>query len=120
MTASNTNDSSSSKVAMITGASGLLGRAMIEQLNQTGWRVVAFTHQQLDISNADAVEQGIAATRPLVIINCAATGDVDRCERDLDWAYAVNEKGPRYLARHARAGGAEIVHVSTDYVFDGG
>jgi dTDP-4-dehydrorhamnose reductase len=54
-----------------------------------------------------------------VLINCVATADVDRCEVEPDWAYRVNEEGPRFLARACRQFRADIVHVSTDYVFDG-
>jgi dTDP-4-dehydrorhamnose reductase len=65
------------------------------------------------------VARAVEDARPYVIINCVATADVDRCESDRQWAYAVNESGPRFLARAARKAGAEVFHVSTDYVFDG-
>jgi dTDP-4-dehydrorhamnose reductase len=81
--------------------------------------VTALSHKDLDITNEADVKKAIETLRPDLAINCAATADVDRCERDPEWAYAVNESGPRLLARHARSVGAEIVHVSTDYVFDG-
>jgi dTDP-4-dehydrorhamnose reductase len=105
--------------AMLTGAAGLLGRSMDAHLSRSGWRVIALPHTELDITNENDVKSAVEVFRPDVLINCAATADVDRCEIDHDWAYAINEKGPRFLARACREFGADIVHVSTDYVFDG-
>lgn len=108
-----------SRTALIAGGGGLLGSNMFKQLSASGWQAHAFTHPELDITDADAVRRTVAQVRPNLIINCVATADVDRCEREPDWAYAVNEQGARHLAGAAREAGAEIVHVSTDYVFDG-
>lgn len=107
------------RTALITGAGGLLGRSMRARLAESGWRVVAMPHTELDITNEEDVRSAVEGVRPDVLINCAATADVDRCEIEPDWAYAINEKGPRFLARSCREFGAHIVHVSTDYVFDG-
>ena len=107
------------RTAMITGAGGLLGRAMHARLTESGWHVVALPRTELDITNEEHVRRSVEAAAPSILINCAATADVDRCEVDPDWAYAINEKGPRFLARACREFGADIVHVSTDYVFDG-
>jgi dTDP-4-dehydrorhamnose reductase len=104
---------------MVTGAGGLLGRAAVSQFSNSGWRVVGLTRADLDISNEEAVRTAIESARPSLIVNCAAATDVDRCEREPDWAYASNEKGPRLLARNAARIAADLVHVSTDYVFDG-
>lgn len=112
------NETERKKTALIAGAGGLLGRAMTERLT-SGWNTVALTHANLDITSREQVEAAIEKTRPDIVINCVATADVDRCEQEPDWAYAVNESGPRWLARCARLINAEIVHVSTDYVFDG-
>jgi dTDP-4-dehydrorhamnose reductase len=110
---------SDARTAMITGAGGLLGRAMHTRLTVSGWRVLALPRTELDITNEEHVRRAVEAAAPSVLINCAATADVDRCEVEPDWAYAINEKGPRFLARACREFGADIVHVSTDYVFDG-
>ena len=91
----------------------------MDLLTRHGVRVVGLTHQELDISSEEAVRAALESVKPDLIINCAATTDVDRCEREPDWAYAANEAGPRFLAREAERTGAQIVHVSTDYVFDG-
>ena len=107
------------RVAMITGAGGLLGRSMRARLVESGWRVAALPHSELDITNEDDVRSAVEKVRPDVLINCAATADVDRCEIEPEWAYSINEKGPRFLARACREFGSQIVHVSTDYVFDG-
>jgi dTDP-4-dehydrorhamnose reductase len=107
------------RTALITGAAGLLGREMKARLGETGWRVVAMPRTALDITSEDDVLRAIEAACPDLLINCAATADVDRCEVDADWAYAINERGPAILARACRQFGVEIVHVSTDYVFDG-
>jgi dTDP-4-dehydrorhamnose reductase len=111
------NDASQS--ALITGAAGLLGRCMSQHLLASNWQVATRNHQQLDIADQEAVRRSFAETLPNLVINCAATTDVDRCEREPDWAYAVNEQGARNLAVACREFGAEFVHVSTDYVFDG-
>lgn len=105
--------------AMITGAGGLLGRSMNDHLSQSGWRVIPLPRTELDITNEGDVRSAVELFRPDVVINCAATADVDRCEIDRDWAFAINETGPRFLARACREFGADMVHVSTDYVFDG-
>ena len=110
---------SEEEAALITGAGGLLGRNMRELLTAQGWRVVALTHQQLDITHDEDVREAVARARPRYVINCVATADVDRCEREPDWAFSVNAEGPRLLARASKEVGAELVHVSTDYVFDG-
>lgn len=107
------------KTAVITGAGGLLGRCMTEQLSQSGWRVVALNHAELDITDDNQVQRVFEQERPQLVVNCAATTNVDRCETEIDWAFAVNERGARYLARACRELGAQFVHVSTDYVFDG-
>ncbi len=107
------------KTALITGAGGLLGRCLTERLSASGWRVAPRTHAELDITNEKAVRQNISEAAPDIVINCAATTDVDRCEREPEWAFAVNETGPELLARACRETGAELLHVSTDYVFDG-
>ncbi|HJQ22506.1 MAG TPA: dTDP-4-dehydrorhamnose reductase [Blastocatellia bacterium] len=104
---------------MIAGGGGLLGRHMHKQLSAAGWQSHAFTHAELDVTDADAVRRAVERVRPDLIVNAVATADVDRCEREPAWAYAVNEGGARHLAEAARQVGAEIVHVSTDYVFDG-
>src|SRR5256885_11321464 len=104
---------------LLTGAAGLLGRSMNAQLSRSNWRVIALPRTELDITDESAVRSAVELFRPDVLINCAATADVDRCEIDSDWAYAINEQGPRFLARACREFGADIVHVSTDYVFDG-
>jgi dTDP-4-dehydrorhamnose reductase len=107
------------RTALITGAGGLLGRSLGSLLGGSGWRVVALTRARLDITSEDRVRAAIETYRPDVVFNCAATPDVDRCEREPEMAYEVNEQGPRWLARYAGRAGAEMVHVSTDYVFDG-
>jgi len=107
------------KTALITGAGGLLGRSMTARLSDSGWRVVALAHAELDITDEESVQRAVEAVAPDVLVNCAATADVDRCEIEPDWAYSNNERGPRLLARACREFGADIIHVSTDYVFDG-
>src|SRR5262245_41018314 len=107
------------EAAVITGAGGLLGRNLAMQLETSGRRVTALSHQDLDITNREAVIAAIERERPQVLINCAATTDVDRCEREPAWAETVNVTGPKLLAQACKIVGSVLVHVSTDYVFDG-
>ena len=112
-------NSDDAKRALIAGAGGLLGRFMADRLEAAGWSVFAFPHAALDICEEKDVSARFAESRPDLVVNCAATTDVDRCERDRDWAHAVNVQGPRLLAQHCNSNGADLVHISTDYVFDG-
>jgi dTDP-4-dehydrorhamnose reductase len=111
--------SESEKTTVITGAGGLLGRCLTAKLTGSGWRVLALTHSELDITDENHVCTVIRDAKPEVIINCAATADVDRCEREPDWAFSINERGPQLLAVAGREVDAQLVHISTDYVFDG-
>lgn len=106
------------RTILITGAEGLLGRQVVQWLSARH-QVVAASRREVNITDADAVNRYIDGCRPDLIINCAALSNVDACEGDPDAAYAANAHGPRHLARAARRIGAELVHISTDYVFDG-
>jgi len=102
---------------LITGAGGQLGLDLIDAFE--GHDVTALTRTELDVAQRDQVEQAIAGATPDVVVNAAAWTDVDGCEADEDRAHAVNALGPWWLARACGAAGAELVTVSTDYVFDG-
>src|SRR5262249_35100833 len=104
---------------LITGAGGLLGRSAAAQFSAGNWNVSALAKADLDIADPKAVTALFDRVRPDLLISCAAATDVDRCEREPEWAYRANEDGPRNLAIACSRSGAALVHVSTDYVFDG-
>ncbi|WP_210570014.1 dTDP-4-dehydrorhamnose reductase [Streptomyces sp. NBC_00457] len=104
---------------LVTGASGMLGRDLVDELRGRGAPVVALDHAALDITRPDAVSAAFAEHRPDVVVNCAAYTAVDDAESDEERALRINGDGPRLLARACAAGGARLVHVSTDYVFAG-
>ncbi|HEX3804936.1 MAG TPA: dTDP-4-dehydrorhamnose reductase [Solirubrobacteraceae bacterium] len=104
---------------LIAGAAGMLGTDIQAAALAADHEVVASSRAELDISDRDAVSQQVAAASPDAVINCAAYTNVDGAESDPDGAAAVNAAGAGYLAEAATAAGAWIVHVSTDYVFDG-
>jgi dTDP-4-dehydrorhamnose reductase len=101
----------------VAGSAGQLGRALVEGL---GPRVVwAGGRGELDVRDEAAVRARVSAARPDVVVNATAYNRVDAAETERDEAFAVNEHGPLHLARAADAVGALMVHVSTNYVFDG-
>lgn len=102
---------------LVTGAAGRLGAAIVQAFQDR--QVIAHSRTTLDITDAGAVSQAVAAARPDVIINCAAFNDVDGAEASPIAALAVNAFAPRNLARAARDAGAVFVHYGTDFVFDG-
>ncbi len=102
---------------LVTGAGGQVGQAVMPAL--AGHHVLGATHGELDLADHEQIELVVASFGPEAVVNCAAVTDVDGCERDPDRAYAVNALGVRHLAVAASRLGAHIVHVSTDYVFDG-
>ena len=103
---------------LVTGARGQLAGAIIGAYSE-GADVLAYPHDQLDITNFDDVMSRAQADRPDLIINCAAYNDVDRAEDEAEKALTVNAFAVRALARAAQDIGATLVHYSTDFVFDG-
>lgn len=109
----------SGRAVLITGARGQLGIATTDVFARAGWHVVACDRSQLDIVDRDAVLQALTGIRPDVVVNTAAWTAVDACETDPDRSFAANALGPRHVAEACRLVGAHLVHISTDYVFDG-
>ena len=104
---------------MVTGAGGLVGRAVVSQCKTQGERVTALDRRALDIADASKVNAAFDHARPDVVINCGAWTDVDGCELDPERARNVNAHGPELLALGCRRAGALLITISTDYVFDG-
>ncbi|ANP74986.1 dTDP-4-dehydrorhamnose reductase [Vibrio crassostreae 9CS106] len=105
---------------LITGCNGQVGSCLNEQLNDNeNTTVLALDREHLDITNQDAVKAVISEFQPTIIINAAAHTAVDKAEEEIDLSYAINRDGPKYLAQAAQAIGAAILHISTDYVFEG-
>jgi len=102
---------------LLTGCHGQLGQALKTAL--TRHELVCLDVDDLDITDTLAVEQRINAEKPALVINAAAYTRVDDAESDSKQAWQVNETGPRLLAEATRDIGAVLLHVSTDYVFDG-
>jgi dTDP-4-dehydrorhamnose reductase len=103
----------------ITGAGGLVGRALVEHCAENGDEVVACDRASLDISDRNRVDELVSKVSPQAVINCAAWTDVDGCESDVVRSDAANALGPENLARASRNVGALFITISTDYVFDG-
>ena len=104
---------------LVTGAGGMVARAVREFCEASGDSVFAYDRSQLDISNSTDVFQAVQHVKPDALINCAAWTDVDGCESNAARAYAVNARGPENLAIACRDVNAAFVTISTDYVFDG-
>ena len=104
---------------LVTGANGQLGREM-QRLSAVSPNNYTFTDvAELNVTDAGAVRQAVAQTRAEVIVNCAAYTNVERAEEDEEAADRLNRGAAENLARAAEANGATLIHVSTDYVFDG-
>jgi dTDP-4-dehydrorhamnose reductase len=102
---------------LLTGAGGQLGRDLQETLK--GHDLRALDHAGLDVADREAVLRTVQQVHPEWIMNAAAFNDVDGAETLAEAAFAVNGAGPGHLAEAAVVVGASIVHISTDYVFDG-
>ncbi|MFP4226489.1 MAG: dTDP-4-dehydrorhamnose reductase [Desulfobacterales bacterium] len=103
---------------LITGANGQVGRDCASILGDK-CAVTAVDVEELDITSAQAVNAAVASLSPQVIVNCAAFTQVDACESQVETAWRVNADGPENLAAAAAKTGARLIHISTDYVFDG-
>jgi len=103
----------------VIGANGQLGSDVVSAFSAAGDKVAGLTHAELEISELESVTSVLRDSRPDVIVNTAAMHHVENCEREPGKAFAVNALGARNLSLIARDIGAVLIHVSTDYVFDG-
>ncbi len=104
---------------LITGAAGQLGRALMHTAPHLGWEVSGADVHDLDITDSSIVARELARRQPQIVINAAAATGVDALEADPDLGLKVNSFGPRNLAVACRRLGLKLIHISTDYVFDG-
>jgi dTDP-4-dehydrorhamnose reductase len=100
---------------LVTGAAGMLGRDVVAAAESAGHDVTGLARRDLDIADPDAVRAAVRAARPDAVVNCAAWTDVDGAEEHEADATLINGAG----AGHVAAAAPYVVHVSTDYVFDG-
>ena len=112
---------SESQPIVIVGADGMLGRALLERLEQSGRPALAPPLSEFDLTRSEGVEAWLIDAGPAAVINAAAYTDVGGCElpENQGEVYAVNRDGPGSLARACQAQSVPLIHVSTDYVFDG-
>ena len=102
---------------LITGANGLLGHELSSILKDH--TLILLSHSQLDISDPESVNKQIDSSSPDIIINSAAYTQVDACETNYDLAFKSNAIGPKNLAIKCKQLGIPLIHISTDYVFEG-
>lgn len=104
---------------LITGATGQVGQEVRLTCYKKDWQVFAYSSQELDITNPRQVQYCFNKDRPEYIINCAAYTKVDLAEDEKDQAFLVNTEGVRILAESCKQYSIPLIHLSTDYIFDG-
>lgn len=104
---------------LITGSNGQLGRELSIQLKKAGIEFVGYDIPEFDITNKVVIESIIEKEKPDTIINCGAMTNVDGCETNEAGAFKINSEGPKNLAEISKEKDIVLVHISTDYVFDG-
>ena len=103
---------------LITGSKGQVGYCLVRQLTGKA-DILAVDREELDITNKDQVFEVVQSFQPDIIINAAAHTAVDKAETEIELSEAINVYGPQYLAEASNKIGATILHISTDYVFNG-
>jgi dTDP-4-dehydrorhamnose reductase len=103
----------------VTGTAGQVVTSLIERGAATGHEVIAIGRPDLDLADPASVVRALSAAAPDVIVSAAAHTAVDKAETESDLAFAVNGAGPGAVAQAAKALGVPLIHISTDYVFDG-
>lgn len=105
---------------LVTGANGQLGKCLQEVAKlETSWNWVFTGSAELDITNAEKVQQFFENNAVDIVVNCAAYTTVDKAETDIENAYAVNAEAVKFLAENCNKHQALLIHISTDFVFDG-
>jgi dTDP-4-dehydrorhamnose reductase len=97
----------------------MLGQAVVQEARARGWDALGLSREQADVTDRDGLLKRVRDFRPEAVLNCAAHTKVDACETEVERAFAVNAEGAGNAAAAAESVGARLVHVSTDYVFDG-
>jgi dTDP-4-dehydrorhamnose reductase len=105
--------------AAVIGGNGQLGRDVASAFTAEGYAVTSLTHNDVEISSLESVRASLGAVRPEIVINTAAFHHVEKCEAEPGLAFAINGLGARNLAQVTEETGATLLHISTDYVFDG-
>jgi dTDP-4-dehydrorhamnose reductase len=108
------------RLVVVFGSEGQIGQELMGRTAPSGYALVGLPRPRVDITNEEAVRGAVRQYRPAVLINCAAYTAVDRAESEPEAAFAINAGGARHIAAAARELNATLVHLSTDYVFDGG
>lgn len=104
---------------LVLGGTGMVGQATVRAARRRGWPALGLDRDQVDIEDAARVDRMVAAFRPGLVVNCAALAQVDACESEPERTFAVNGTAVGNVAAACARGQARLVHVSTDYVFDG-
>jgi dTDP-4-dehydrorhamnose reductase len=104
---------------LVAGSSGMLGTDVVRTGERGGHELLGLSHAELDITDDAAVKAAVSRAGADAVINCAAWTDVDGAEAHVQSAHAVNSDGAGNLARAAAAAGVPLLHLSSDYVFDG-
>ncbi len=104
---------------LVTGLSGQLGKSIQSRVDHAIWKVLITGRDVLDITNAEQMSDVFSLFQPHVVINTASYTNVDQAELEPEVAYGVNAHGPLLLAKHCKEYEAVLIHISTDYVFDG-
>lgn len=104
---------------LVVGCRGQVGRELMAARSAEGVSLIGLGRGDCDVTDRDAVRHAVQGHRPMLIVNAAGYTAVDRAESEPDAAFAVNVDAPAYLAEAAAAAGIALVHLSTDYVFDG-
>ncbi|MBO75233.1 MAG: dTDP-4-dehydrorhamnose reductase [Flavobacteriales bacterium] len=107
------------RTVLVTGVKGQLGSRLMENVSQDNLRIVGLDKDELDITSPQSISDAMKTCEPDVVINAAAYTAVDRAEEESDRAYAINAEGPRLLAESCARHDVDLIHISTDYVFDG-
>ena len=108
-----------SATLVVFGGGGQLGRALTAQPLPAGWKARVLKRFEADVANAAQVEAALAGIEDALVVNASAYTAVDRAETESDVAYAVNRDGPGHVAQAAGRRGLPVIHISTDFVFDG-
>jgi len=104
---------------IVTGSRGMLGQDLMPRLEKAGYDAKGLSRSELDITKSDIILPRLRELDPGLVINCAAYTAVDQAEKEPDLAFSVNRDGPAHLADACRKLSIPIIHISTDYVFDG-